>query len=107
MANPAARLRSEGSLAPLRLALAVYLASVSHAQHQHHQLLILDVVDHPVLTYSDAALSITTAELDIPLRARVSSEIFDGFLDPQPVTGVDLAESFRRRGLIRDRLLRH
>lgn len=64
------------------LALAVDLASVSYTQHQHHQFLILDVVEHAVLAYSGAALSLTTAELDMPLRASVSSEIFGGVLDP-------------------------
>lgn len=68
------------------------------AQHEDHQLVILDVIDHTVLAYPDAALTVTATKLDVSLRAWVIREVIYSFLDPQSVTGVDLAEGLRGRG---------
>lgn len=53
---------------------------MADAQHQNHQLIILDVVDDAVVTDADAELAVTATQLQTTRRTRILREGFDRYL---------------------------
>jgi hypothetical protein len=55
---------------------------VSHAKHEHEDLLLVDLVDDPVVTGADSPLARATRELRCRGWARVIDKKFEHALDP-------------------------
>src|SRR5690625_2977582 len=65
-------------LRPIRpLASPIDLSAVTDAQHQDHELIVLDVVDNPVVSDANAKLAITATQLQASRRAWISCERLD------------------------------
>jgi hypothetical protein len=60
---------------------------MSHPEHEHEDLFVMDFVDHPVVPCSNSPFSPSADELGCSRRARILSQEFKHALNPSPDIG--------------------
>lgn len=69
---------------------------MSDPEHEHHQFVVMDVVNDSVVAYANAELAVTTLQLDATCGSRFISEHSDSSEQAAGSRSVELSNGLRR-----------